>query len=83
MNPKPQNDWAKGPSYKFIIGIRPHFRFDFDAMVKCDDDTIINVTKLKSLLANHALWKPFYGGYNYLMLEGPEWPETPVERSGR
>lgn len=42
-----------------------HTRYEFDALIKCDDDTIINLSKLPALLVQHDLTIPFFGGARF------------------
>lgn len=50
-------------------------RYDFDTMVKCDDDTIINMSKYHELMKQQDLSVPFFGGVRF--------GGMPVFRSGR
>ncbi|KAL5251770.1 hypothetical protein ACHWQZ_G014801 [Mnemiopsis leidyi] len=40
-------------------------RYDFDTMVKCDDDTIINMSKYHELMKQQDLSVPFFGGVRF------------------
>lgn len=40
-------------------------RYDFDSIIKCDDDTIINLSKYHELMKQQDLSKPFYGGVRF------------------
>jgi len=50
-------------------------RYEFEALIKCDDDTIINLSKVRHLMEQHDLTVPFFGGVRF--------GGMPVFRKGR
>ena len=62
-------------------GHHSFIRYEFEAVIKCDDDTIINISKLASLLPQYDLSVPFFGGAR--LPQNDRWPRMEVLRHGR